>query len=199
LLNTATRPPLVPLLILGTLALTLGIWSYLQLAKPPAMLTVTVLPTPRALPEFEMTDKNDNTVGREVFADKWSLVFLGFTSCGHICPLKMVEMRTLQSEVGKPLQLVFISVDPGRDTAEVIKSYVEGFDQNFNGLTGSAEAIDAVASALGAPYYVDTNPDRYTVDHSSALFLIGPDAALAGVITAPLNIRDVAKDLNNLL
>jgi protein SCO1/2 len=198
-MNTASRPSLSPLLILGTVALTLGIWSYQQLAIPPAMLAVTVLPTPRVLPEFEMIDKNDNTIGREVFTDKWSLVFLGFTSCGHICPMKMVEMRTLQSEVDKPLQLVFISVDPGRDTPEVIKSYVEGFDKNFYGMTGSAEAIGVIANALGAPYYVDTNPDRYTVDHSSALFLIGPDAALAGVITAPLNIRDVAQDLNSLL
>jgi protein SCO1/2 len=198
-MNTATRPPLVPLLMLGTVALILGIWSYLQLAKAPAMLAVTVLPTPRALPAFEMTDKNDTTVGQEVFTDKWSLVFLGFTSCGHVCPMKMAEMRSLQSEVDKPLQLVFISVDPGRDTPEVIKSYVEGFDKNFNGMTGSAEAIDSVANALGAPYYVDTNPDRYTVDHSSALFLIGPDAALAGVITAPLNLTAVATDLNSLL
>jgi protein SCO1/2 len=156
------------------------------------------LQSPRVLPEFQMVDKNGESVGRDIFSGNWSLVFMGFTSCGHICPTKMAEMRMIQAQLQAPLNIVFVSVDPGRDTPEVIKQYVESFEKSFFGMTGSAETIETFASALGAPYFVDPAPERYIVDHSSALFLIGPDASLVGTITPPLDIAVIVADLKQL-
>ena len=193
---------LVPALSIGVTALLLGVWSASQLlAPPPAPQTqaVTVISTPRALPEVAMIDKDGQETGPELFRDKWSLVFMGFTSCGHICPTKMVEMRMIHDEVEEPLQVVFLSVDPNRDTPEVIKQYVEGFDASFTGITGDEAAIEAFANAVGAPYFVDTTPGKYVVDHSSALFVIGPDASLVGVVTPPLDVGVIASDLDQLM
>jgi protein SCO1/2 len=203
-MNDAVKKfPLLPLISL--VALVIGVWASLQINKEPAIQTrtITVLQSPRALPEFQMVDKEGDSAGRETFYGKWSLVFMGFTSCGHICPTKMAEMRMIQDQLqdtfDKPLNVVFVSVDPGRDTPEIIKQYVESFDQSFSGMTGSAKTIEAFSNALGAPYFVDPAPERYIVDHSSALFLIGPDASLAGTITPPLDINIIADDLNQLL
>jgi protein SCO1/2 len=199
-MNNSANRSLLPLLSVGLTALIIGGWASLQLSKEPVIETraITVLQSPRVLPEFQMLDKNGESVGREVFSGNWSLVFMGFTSCGHICPTKMAEMRMIQTQLQAPLNIVFVSVDPGRDTPEVIKQYVESFDQSFSGMTGSAETIETFASALGAPYFVDPAPERYIVDHSSAFFLIGPDASLVGTITPPLDIAVIVADLKQL-
>jgi protein SCO1/2 len=191
---------LLPVLLVGLVALVVGVWASLQISNETVVQTraVTVLSAPRALPEFQMVGKDGEPAGREVFKGKWSLVFMGFTSCGHICPTKMAEMRMIKGKADAPLSVVFVSVDPGRDTPAVIKQYVESFDADFYGMTGSAEEIELFANALGAPYFVDTSPDSYIVDHSSALFLIGPDASLVGTITPPLDIAVIADDLGQL-
>ncbi|MCP4831118.1 MAG: SCO family protein [Gammaproteobacteria bacterium] len=184
----------------------IGIWAYLQIEKEPFTQTpviethaITLLQSPRDLPELQMVNKQGELAGKETFYGKWSLVFMGFTSCGHICPTKMAEMRMIQDQLNVPLSVVFVSVDPERDTPAVIKQYVDSFDPNFSGMTGSAETIEVFASALGAPYFVDPDPELYIVDHSSALFLIGPDASLVGTITPPLDINIIVDDLHQLL
>ena len=202
-MNDAVKKfPLLPLI--GLVALVIGVWAYLQIDRESVIQTraITVLQSPRALPEFQMVNKEGDSAGKEAFYSKWSLVFMGFTSCGHICPTKMAEMRMIQDQLqdkfNTPLNVVFVSVDPGRDAPAVIKQYVESFDPGFSGMTGSAETIEALANALGAPYFVDPDPELYIVDHSSALFLIGPDASLVGTITPPLDISIIVDDLNQL-
>ena len=94
---------------------------------------------------------------------------------------------------------VFMSVDPGRDSPEKIHRYINGFGDRFTGITGDGAVIDDLASALGAPFFVDDAEGAYTVDHSSALFLIDPSASYAGVISQPLDIDAVVRALNGLL
>ncbi|MGI9289721.1 MAG: SCO family protein [Gammaproteobacteria bacterium] len=200
--NIPRNKSIVPLVSIGLSALLIGIWSATQLLQPqplPETQAVTLISAPRALPEFTMVNKDGQETGPELFQDKWSLVFMGFTSCGHVCPTKMVEMRMIHDEVEEPLQVVFLSVDPNRDTPEAIKQYVEGFDSSFTGITGDEAAIESFANTVGAPYFVDTTPGKYVVDHSSALFVIGPDASLVGVVTPPLDINLIASDLNQLM
>jgi protein SCO1/2 len=206
--NTVKKFP-IPLPVISLIAMVIGIWAYLQIDKEPVIQTpviqtqaITLLQSPRVLPELQMVDKHGEPAGKEAFYGKLSLVFMGFTSCGHICPTKMAEMRMIQGQLqdkfNKPLNVVFVSVDPDRDTPELIKQYVESFDQSFSGMTGSAEAIEVFANTLGAPYFVDPDPEQYIVDHSSALFLIGPDASLVGTITPPLDINIIVDDLRQI-
>jgi len=94
---------------------------------------------------------------------------------------------------------LFVSVDPGRDTPAVIAKYVHAFDESFRGATGAPEQIEKLANALGAPYFVDASGERYIVDHSSAIFLINPDAALAATMTAPHEVEPITIELQELL
>jgi len=191
----------VSLAVILLAAFGAGLWLSLPDASPQAsdMQAITLIPTPRALPDVQLVDKTGAGVGREFFTGRWSMLFMGFTSCGHFCPTKMAEMRMIHDALDKPLQVVFLSVDPGRDKPEIIRRYVEGFDASFQGATGSPEVIEQIAGALGAPYFVDTNPDNYIVDHSSSLFIIGPEGRLRGYATPPLKVSDVVADLSLLL
>ena len=175
-------------LLVAVVALALGLVESLQLfaPDPPDTRVVTLLSPARPPQDFLLSDQDGQSMGREVFRDQWTLVFFGFTSCGHICPGKMAELRMIRDRVGPDLQVMFISVDPGRDTPAVIKQYVERFDPDFRGATGSATVLDQLTGAFGAPYFVDPKPGAYVVDHSTAFFLVAPDARLAGTITPPI-------------
>jgi protein SCO1/2 len=195
---------LLPLLAIGACALAGGIYSSIQLQKMPQPQSsnynaVTLLPVQRELPELDMLDQDGVLYTRDNLTDRWSLLFMGFTNCGHTCPMTLAKMRTLRDALDGRLDIVFVSVDPGRDTPAIINKYVKGFDASFTGITGAPEQIAALANALGAPYYVDESPDNYTVDHSSALFLIAPSAKLAGVISQPLDMELTTQELAQVL
>jgi protein SCO1/2 len=193
------------ILITLCVAVGLGAWVSLQLREPSRkqlaseMTVLTLFPGERLLPELQLVDQDGKAVGRNAFTGHWSLVFMGFTSCGYICPTTMATLRMVQDQLEQPVQIVFVSVDPGRDKPPVIKEYVQKFDPGFIGMTGTPEQIAALAGTLGAPYVVNTDPDNYVVDHSSAVFLLSPDAGFAGVVTPPLEVDAIAADLNKLL
>jgi protein SCO1/2 len=158
-----------------------------------------VLPQPRSLPRLSMVDQDAQEFGLDQLQGQWTIVFMGFTNCGHVCPMAMAKLRAIKDTMQQPMQVLFVSVDPGRDTPAVIRDYVHGFDPDFSGITGADQEIAQLANALGAPYFVDNSGDSYVVDHSSAFFIINPDGAFAAVISAPHKAESVAADLDKLL
>ena len=132
-------------------------------------------------------------------SEGWTIVFMGFTSCGHVCPMIMAKLRAIKEAMKMPVEVLFVSLDPESDTPEKIHSYVRGFDASFTGATGAPEEIARFANALGAPYFVDSSADPYIVDHSSALFIVNPAGAFAAVFTAPHEIEPIAAGLDELL
>jgi protein SCO1/2 len=205
-MNDASKKRIKPWIpVVAAIAVTAGVWFGLQNAAKREMSTmpqssaVTVLPSGPALPEFRLIDHHGKAFGRANLENRWSLVFFGFTNCGHVCPMTMAEMRLIRDGVDESLNVVFLSVDPGRDTPQIIHEYVRSFGEDFVGITGDAEEIDKIARALGAPYFVNDSGDSYTVDHSATLFLIDPTASLAGIISQPLEIDAIVKDLGDIL
>jgi cytochrome oxidase Cu insertion factor (SCO1/SenC/PrrC family) len=133
--------------------------------------------------EFSLVDHTGNPVADEDFAGKWQLVFFGFTACPDVCPTTLIEVSAVLEELGDDAEQItplFISVDPERDTPEVMAEYVANFDPRIVGLTGSPEQIKQAAQAFRA-YYVKVEqknqPDGYTMDHSAFLYLMGPEAS----------------------
>jgi len=195
------------LLAVGCAAAIVGVWSALQLFGQDNAVRVadsvyqvaTVFPQPRTLPAVNFTDQDEQAFTVERLAGHWTLLFMGFTNCGHICPMTMAKMRVIASELNGAVDVVFVSVDPGRDTPMVIRDYVRSFDANFTGITGTKAELDKLANALGAPLVVDVSADNYIVDHSSALFLLDPNGAFAGVVSAPLDVDLIVADLRHLL
>ncbi|MBS0560233.1 MAG: SCO family protein [Proteobacteria bacterium] len=146
---------------------------------------------------FALTDGNGKTVTDADFRGKYLLVYFGYTFCPDVCPTTLTAVADAIDRLGpdgKRLQPVFITVDPARDTPAAVKQYVASFGPEFVGLSGSADQIAKVAREFRvyyAPHRTGPGPNDYTMDHSSILYLMGPD----GTFVAPLRADGTGADL----
>jgi protein SCO1/2 len=124
-------------------------------------------------------------------------VFTGFTHCPDVCPTTLAMMADLHKRVPRgDLQFVFVSVDPERDTPEAVARYLAHFDPALVGATGARAEMERFTAGLGLAQVRNPGGDgEYTVDHSTALVLIDPDARLAGYFSAPHASDALAADL----
>jgi protein SCO1 len=131
---------------------------------------------------------------------RWSLVFFGFTSCPDVCPLTLQLLSAVaqDSASGVPAgatQVVFVTVDPKRDTPARLKSYLAHFDERFIGLTGSRADLDRFAAQLGA---ASEPSGSGGIDHSTSVFALDPQGRLAGVMLRPADPARIVADLGTL-
>ncbi|MEM7400222.1 MAG: SCO family protein, partial [Pseudomonadota bacterium] len=130
---------------------------------------------------FELVGKDGKTVTDKDFLGRHMLVFFGFTHCPDICPAELQVMSAALDNVGSKADQVvpvFITVDPERDTPELMAAYVENFGPNFVGLTGSPEAVADAAKAYRVVYQkfqAEGAGGTYSIDHSALVYLMGPD------------------------
>lgn len=131
---------------------------------------------------FELVDHTGRRVTDTDFKGKWLFVFFGFTYCPDACPLSLHEMAIALDKLGEAggnITTLFITVDPDRDTPEVLADYVQAFHPRITGLTGSAEQVAAAAKAYRVYYSKSerTNGDakNYNVDHTTVIYFMGPD------------------------
>jgi len=182
-------------------ALAAGLAVATRLSAPAEPKAALVLPRSNALPEFELLDALGNTVSRETFLDQWSLVFFGFTHCPDICPLTLQTLATAQRELAaagqQPLpQIVLISVDPERDTPQLIGQYVAHFGDGNLGVTGSLDELKKLTSALGIYYQKQPGDgESYAVDHSAAVLLINPNGEFHALFSGPHVAANYVHDL----
>ncbi|MEZ5933105.1 MAG: SCO family protein [Alphaproteobacteria bacterium] len=131
--------------------------------------------------DFELVDQTGSPIADEDFKGSWQLVFFGFTYCPDICPTTLDTVSAVMEALGSDADSVaplFITVDPERDTPDVMADYVANFDSRIIGLTGSPEQIKAAAQAFRVYYNKAENtdaPDDYSMDHSAFLYLMGPN------------------------
>jgi protein SCO1/2 len=130
---------------------------------------------------FSLVDHTGRRVTEKDFLGKYMLVFFGFTYCPDVCPAELQVMSAALDELGPRgdnIQPVFVSIDPERDTPEVVRQYVENFHPRLVGLTGSPEEIAAIAKAYRVYYKKaasrGTSGD-YEMDHSTILYLMDPE------------------------
>ena len=135
--------------------------------------------------EFSLVDHTGTPVTDDDFAGKWQLVFFGFTYCPDVCPTTLSEMSVVLEKLGDDadqVQPLFITVDPERDTPEVMAAYVALFDSRIVGLTGTGVQIKQALRAFRV-YYAKVEreglPDDYTMDHSAFVYLMSPEGAYA--------------------
>jgi protein SCO1/2 len=129
---------------------------------------------------FSLTDQNGRRVTEKDFLGKYMLVFFGYTYCPDICPTELQVMTEALRQMGPradAIQPVFISFDPERDTPETLKAYVENFSARLIGLTGSEQEIAQAAKAYRVYYrkVEGGGATDYLMDHSSIIYLMGPD------------------------
>ena len=177
----------LPVVILGAIALLAGLLlGRAQLAAPEPDAASSALPRPLTAMTFELTDQDGEPVGPESLIGQPSLVFFGFTSCPDVCPMTLSDISGWLERLGPAfdeLQVVFITVDPERDTVPVLEGYVAFFDERIQGWTGTAEQIGAAAEGFRVRYEkVPLEDGNYTMDHTATVFLYRADGTFKSTI-----------------
>jgi len=192
--ETTPRPygTLLLFLFWGLLLLAVVYWMLPGKSVPPELQSV-LRPAPKPLQAFELADQHRRPFDLEHLNGKWSFVFFGYTSCPDICPTTLSTlsgvMKKLQADPQglSDIQVVFVSVDPQRDTPDVIAGYLKYFDKAFLGITGSQQDIDSLARQFGAAYMKEpeTTSGHYLVSHTSSIFLVDPRGRLLASFSPP--------------
>jgi protein SCO1/2 len=154
---------------------------------------------------FTLTDQNGKRVTDQDFRGKYMLIFFGYTYCPDVCPSELQVMSAALDELGPEadkIQPIFITIDPARDTPETLKVYVSNFHPRMMGLTGSDQDIAAVAKAYRI-YYAKAqgseNQKDYLMDHSSILYLMGPDGKFVKHFTYGTDAKGLAEALRQAI
>ena len=154
---------------------------------------------------FTLSTPDGTTVTDQTYRGKWLLVYFGYTFCPNSCPTMLLEIATALKKLGPDaakVQPLFITVDPQRDTPEVMQQYTQSFDPRIIGLTGTPQQIAAVAEEYGA-YYVrhQTGPsaEDYVMDHSVYLYLMDPGGNYVRAFDSGTSGDRIADALRKLL
>lgn len=175
-----------------------GFWLARELdSSAPQLASGTWLPRPREIGDFRLTDHLGRPFTARELQGKPSLVFFGFTHCPDVCPTTLAKLAQIRKVAAIPgLQVLFVSVDPERDTPTAMGLYVHAFDPDFIGLTGNPEAVRSLTAKFGiAVSRVALPGGDYTMDHSAAVFLLDTHGRIAAIFTPPFDIRRLALDL----
>ncbi len=195
------------------LAALVAFGAYLYRIAPPEAPVVgdgaRVLVLPMPIPEYTLVDHRGGVFDRSRLEGTWSLLFFGYTYCPDVCPGTLQRLAPVQDAiagVSPPVQVVFVSVDPERDSTERMAEYVGFFHPELVGATGDREQIARLTRAVGA-FHEKAEQEgseeiedlAYFVDHSSSLFLVDPDAHLFAVLRDPHDTDDYAALLGRLV
>lgn len=154
--------------------------------------------------EMRLTDHDGKPRTLADFRGRVVLVIFGFTSCPDVCPTALADAASARKQLGadaKDVQVLFVTVDPKRDTPELLRQYVPAFDPTFIGLTGDAAAVERVAKDFHV--YASARPgktaDNYTVDHSAQHFVFDRNGKVRLLIPPATTPAALASDLKVLL
>jgi protein SCO1/2 len=196
-MSELTKRVLIP--IAGVAALLLAaLWLYLMAYPPGRQPTATG--TALVGGPFSLVDQTGARVTGATFRGKYMLIFFGFTYCPDICPTELQVMSAALEELGpkgETIQPIFITVDPERDSPEVMKAYVANFHPRMVGLTGSMEEISAVAKAYRVYFKKSGEGDAYLMDHSSIIYLMDKEGKFLKHFTYSTDFKALAKALSD--
>ncbi|WP_346427365.1 SCO family protein [Caulobacter sp. 17J65-9] len=153
---------------------------------------------------FQLVDQNGRPQTEALLKGKWTAVFFGFTYCPDVCPTTLQTLAAVNDRLGPQadkLQILFVTVDPARDTPAQLKAYLDSdaFPRGVIGLTGTPAQIDAAAKAYRAPYAkVGEGPD-YLMEHSAYVYLMGPDGRFVRILGHDLGPDEIAEQIKKAM
>ena len=172
--------------------------------KSPASFKATDITGAKFANDFALTGYDGKPRALADFKGKVVVVFFGYVQCPDVCPTTLSTLRTVREKLGADadkLQVVFITVDPERDTREVLSQYVPAFDPSFVGLSGDAAATERVAREFRVLYSKNAGktPTSYTVDHSAGVFIFDTEGRIRLYASQSMTPDDYTHDIRALL
>src|SRR5262245_54200585 len=172
----------------------------------PRLENAVLYQVPRPLPDAPLAGPGGARFGTASLAGRWTFLYFGFVNCPDICPTTLATLAAAEKSLADlpPAErpaVAFVSVDPGRDTPEVLARYVAHFDAAFEGVTGSAAAIAEWSRALGVAVVIGapSADGSYSVDHSAAIFLVDPEGRAAALFGTPHEAGAIARDYRRIV
>lgn len=180
----------------GLLMIGIGGWAAQEYASNSQSFAASALKEPLTLatsyeisnrspiPEFTLKDQLGQTFSKDKLKGKWSLVYVGYTSCPDICPTMTGKLAAAYRQLAQEieLQVVFISVDPARDSQQKLKEYMDYFEPEFLAVTADHSQLIPITRNLGFVYAMVGDGPNYQVDHSASLALLSPEGERVAVI-----------------
>jgi protein SCO1/2 len=209
-MNTQRSTSSIPiwLFVAGAVAVALGLWLgqrfFAVPTTTPKLENAVLYPAPRAIPEFHLTQADGRPLTLADWRGRWTVVYFGYTSCPDVCPTTLATFKQAWKDLaargltGK-VRFDFISVDPQRDTPDVLHKYVSYFDPDFVAATGVDEQLTLLTRALGLMYARNTDANgAISVEHSGAAVIVDPQGREAGILRPPFAAKAIADDLATL-
>jgi|SRR5579884_1676926 len=207
-MTSQPKPPGSPRFVLlatvlaGLLILAAGALVGLAFQQGPKGAAGTVLASAIGGP-FRLVDQNGKPFGDADLKGKWHLVFFGYTHCPDTCPTALNEIALALDKLGKKrdeVGVVFISVDPERDTPAVLKDYVQSFDAPITALTGTSDQVAQAAKDYRVYYAKHQRSDGgYDMDHSAVIYVMDPQGRFTATFTPDASADAMATRLEKLL
>lgn len=155
-------------------------------------------PNPKTLGSFAMVNQENKPFSQKDLDGHWTFLFFGYTHCPDVCPITLSVMNRVYEQLqendrDENVQMMFVSVDPQRDTPEKLTSYIDYFNSDFIGLTGSEDQLKSLTQQMGIVYAhgEETTPGEYLVDHTASIFLVSPEKKWVGIFSTPHKSQDI--------
>ena len=178
---------------------------FIQCVFTTAILSVLAMATSLSADEsgfeginfkFELSNEADELITEQDVQGSYVLLAFGFTHCAHICPMMAANMALALNASERDSQGIFISVDTERDTPQITHAYASKFHESMMGLSGSHEQVQQAALNFGVSFVVTKSQKAYTVEHTSDIFLIGPDGKVIEVFALNASPKAMANAIN---
>lgn len=199
------------IVLVAALAAALGLWAsqkYFGSAKRshlPQTQAVRLFDPPRTLPAFSLRQSDGTPLIPGELKGHWTLVFLGFTHCPDVCPTTLAQMSVAQKawesipESTRP-RVLFVSVDPERDSPDKIGEYAHGFHKDTLAATADVPALENFAKSLSmvfakVPAPAGAPDNQYSMDHSASMAVLDPQGRMAGLVRPPFDPNAIARDM----
>jgi len=173
-------------------------------SERPGLASAVLYPQPRALPDFQLVQANCKPLTLADWKGRWNVAYFGYVSCPDVCPTTLAVLKQVWKSLDERglrdrVRISFVSIDPQRDTPEMLGKYVAFFSPDFLAATGSDEQLTRLTRSLGLLYSRTTGRNgEIQVDHSGSAVIIDPQGRLVGMFRPPFAAADVAADLATL-
>jgi protein SCO1/2 len=186
----------------AALLLSLALFGSAFGADNDATLKAGVFSPPRLAPDFTLRGSSGSDLALNSYRGKVVLLSFGYTSCTQVCPITLAVLAFARKQLGAAgadLQVVYVTVDPERDSVKRMHDYLANFDPSFIGGTGTAEQLAAVRKDYGIVATKIKTADGYAMDHSSFVYLVDRDGNLRAMMPFGHSAEDFVHDVKLLL